>query len=348
MPVDQYEAKGILTDLWPLIDSDSEISRDDLMTHFFDSLSVDGKLYQIVSSFNLSTVAGKTSVVGSGSSWTIDQLMEILDQQPEGTSIFSDYDTKSSILQNCVARNIESFIDWSSMTCSFDSQEFIDLLTFANQFPLKIADDSTDEEYEYDAARLRSGKQMLYSTDLYGFNSYLYAANVFGEETNFIGYPTTGTNGNCFTFYESMGISSKCANVDAAWRFLRTFLTEDYQSTNSTYQFPTNKHVFESVAKEYMTPEYETDAETGEQVESAKTYIWYDDNTQVPIYAMTQEEYDAFMALYNSTTNVSSYNEEIYNLITDQTDAFFNGQKTAEETAKLIQSSVSLYVFENA
>lgn len=357
MPVQQYASKGVLMDLWTLIDQDPELSRDDLMTHFFDALSEDGKLYQITDTFTIGTVAGKTSVVGNGASWTVEELMNALKQQPEGTTIFSNYDTKDSILQDCVARNADSFVDWNTAECHFDSQEFIDLLNFANQFPTEIdyssdgiAYDtaSTYDSYESDASRLRSGKQMLYRTEMYSFQDYLMAAHMFGEDVNFIGYPTTSGNGSCFNYYSSMGISSKCANVDAAWSFLRTFLTEDYQTKDYMYQFPTNKHSFDAMAKQIMTKEYETDPETGEQVESPKVTIWYDENNQTPVYAMTQEELDSFMTLYNNTNSTYAYNQEIYDLITAQTEAFFNGQKTAEETAKLIQSSVSLYVFENA
>lgn len=361
MPVQQYIAKGILMDLWPLIDSDPELSREDLMTHFFDTLAVDGKLYQLTDSFTLATVAGKTSVVGNGQSWTMDDLTKALNQQPEGTSIFSNYDTKDSILQDCVARNAEAFIDWSTAQCHFDSQEFIDLLTFANQFPAEISyDDSGNvimdgvtydtavDAIDSDASRLRSGKQMLYRTELYTFQDYLMAAHMFGEDVNFIGYPTTSGSGNSFNCYSTMAISTKCSNVDAAWSFLRTFLTEDYQTKDYWGQFPTNKHSFDTMAKQVMTKEYETDPETGKEVESPKVTIWFDENNTEYVYAMTQQELDTFMALYNNTDKIVSYDQEIYDLITAQTEAFFNGQKTAEETAKLIQSSVSLYVFENA
>lgn len=357
MPTQQYASKGILMDLWTLIDQDQKLSRDDLMTHFFDALSEDGKLYQITEAFTIGTVAGKTSVVGNGASWTVEELMDALKQQPEGTTIFSSYDTKNSILQDCVARNADAFVDWNTAECHFDSQEFIDLLNFANQFPDDIDYSSSDsiayetataDSYETDASLVRSGKQMLYRNEIYNFRSYLTTFHMFGEDVNFIGYPTTEGNGSCFSYYSSMGISTKCANVDAAWSFLRTFLTEEYQTKEYMYQFPTNKHSFDAMVQQMMTKEYETDPETGEQVEIPKATIWYDENNQTSVYAMTQEELDSFMTLYNNISSTYAYNQEIYDLITDQTEAFFNGQKTAEETAKLIQSSVSLYVFENA
>ena len=52
------------------------------------------------------------------------------------------------------------------------------------------------------------------------------------------------------------------------------------------------------------------------------------------------------MELYNSCTTVYSYNQSILEIISDEADAYFNGEKTAEQTASLIQSRVSLYVAE--
>ena len=64
------------------------------------------------------------------------------------------------------------------------------------------------------------------------------------------------------------------------------------------------------------------------------------------IYAMTQEQYDDLMALINSTTAIGSYDESIMSIITDVTGSFFAGEKSAEDTAKTIQSRVNLYVAE--
>lgn len=353
LPVSQYAAKGVFLDLWPLIDSDSELSRDDLMLHFFDALSEDGKLYQIVDSFALSTLAGKESVVGSGSSWTMDDLIAALDTQPEGTTIFGQYDTKTSILNNFISRNADGFIDWETLQCSFDSKEFIDYLKFANRFPDEInyeemyaKEEIALPEMESEAAMLRSGKQMLYRTSLYGFSSLQWANAVFGEKANFIGYPTTENNGSCFEISGGLAISADCANVDAAWSFIRQYLTEEYQTQEYMYQFPTNKHAFDAYVERSMKTEYDIDQETGEKTPRPTTSIWYGMEDELYIYALTQEELDLFMEIYEACDNFYSYDQDITNLISEEAAAFFDGQKTADETAKLIQDRVSLYVME--
>ena len=66
----------------------------------------------------------------------------------------------------------------------------------------------------------------------------------------------------------------------------------------------------------------------------------------IDVYAMTQAEYDKIMEVINSTTRVMTYDQEVLDIIKDETSAFFEGQKSAEETAKMIQSRVGLYVGE--
>ena len=104
-----------------------------------------------------------------------------------------------------------------------------------------------------------------------------------------------------------------------------------------------------------MTPEYEIDPETGlpaidpetgEKIEMSTGGIGYGDDFMVDLYSMKQEEYDAFMALYEACANVYSYNDEIMQIILEEAAAFFEGQKTAQETASLIQNRLSLYVSE--
>ena len=347
MPIDQYAAKGVLMDLWPLIDSDPEISREDLMTHFFDALSVDSKLYRITDRFGIATLVGKESVVGSGNTWTMDDFIAALEAQPEGTTIFGNYDTKESVLTNFISRNIDGFIDWNTLQCSFDSQEFIDYLKFANQFPLEIDYEKMEYDYESEASLLRSGKQMLYRTYLYSFEAVMWANEVFAEKANFIGYPTMSNNGTSFDIDESMAISASCKNVDAAWSFIRTYLMEEHQTQEYMYEFPTNKHSFDVLVEQSKEIEYYEDYETGEQVPSPQMTIWYGDEEQVELYAVTDEEVAIFMEIYNNCSNFTSYDNEINNLILQEATAFFNGQKTAEEAARLIQDRVGLYVMEN-
>lgn len=348
LPMDQYAGKGIFLDLWPLIDADTELGgREGLMTHLFDAMSMDGKLYQVVSTFSIDTVAGRTDVVGDRTSWTLQELQEARAAMGDNVSIFGESDTKADILYTCVAHGADSFIDWANKTCNFDSQEFIDMLNFANSFPKEFDWENYDwETSESEYSRLHSGKQMLTRAYVYSFDDVQYQKALHGGDITFIGYPTTTGNGSSFNIGNGLAISAACKNPDAAWSFVRIYLTEEFQTKNGMWQFPTNKNAFEKYKEDSMKQEYTTDPETGEQIPVSNHSYGFSDGTEIQVYAMTQEEYDSFLRLYESCNSVTAYNQEISNIISEETAAFFDGQKTAEETASLIQNRISLYISE--
>ena len=348
LPLEVYVSKGILQDLWPLIDADPELSREDLMTHFFDTICIDGGLYQAVSNFSIQTAVGRSDVVGAGDSWTLDDLLAVKANLPAEATILDVYDTQESMLQSVVLNDCEKWVDWRSKQCSFTDQSFSDLLELCAAFPKSFDDKDFDwSSYGSEGLRLRMRQQMLVQCYLSSFDMVQYYNAMCEGKTNFIGYPSADGNGSSFTFYNGLAISSTCANTDAAWSLVRTVLTEDYQSTDYIYQFPTNAKAFETYKQQMMTPQwFETDPETGEEVESPRNSYWFGDEETVPIYSMTQEEYDLFMDLYQRTNTVTGGNQEIANIITEECAAFFDGQKTAEQTARLIQDRVSLYVME--
>lgn len=348
LPILQYAAKGLLEDLWPYIDADTELGgRDGLVSPVFSALEQDGKLYQICPGFSITTVIGASSVVGDEPGWTLDDLYAALEKMPEGAEIFSMGTVSLDMLNQCCALGMDDFVNWGTGECTFDSPEFIKILEFADQFPdtfdwQNIKWDSGD--YEDESTRIMAGKQMLaqfYASDFQNFQMY---KALFGGDITFVGFPTESRNGSAFQLSSGLALSSACQYKDAAWQFMRTLLTEDYQ-TNNVWTFPTNKATFDAKLKTAMTPIYTTDPATGAQVEQSQgTWGWGD--LQVEIYALTQEEADQFLALINSTNRVYSYDQSLMGIITDETEAFFAGQKSAEDTAAMIQSRASLYVNE--
>ncbi len=348
LPVRRYAAKGFLLDLWPLIDADPDLGRDQLVTELFDALSIDGKLYQVCENFSIRTLAGNKDVIGDGTSWTVQELMNAAKNLEEGATVLGQYNTKANVLQNCLFKNMAYFVDWSTGKCNFDSQEFIDILKFTEMFPKEFNYEDIDwetYEYESDASRLMNGRQLLLEQYLYSFSDFQYTSKIFQDNANFIGYPTTTGDGNSFEVNGTIGISSTCSDVDTAWSFVRQMLLAENQIQEYMYQFPTNRKAFEELKRQAMTDETWTD-ENGEVHKQPKNVIWYSDEEQVEIYAMTQEEMDAFDEFFSRIKTVGSYDQQIFDIINEQAEAFFDGARSAEETARMIQSRTSLYIAE--
>ncbi len=340
-----YAAKGILEDLYPYIDEDEEMSREDFLPNVMKAFEVDGKLYTMPSRFYVNTVLAKVSKVGDRRSITLDEVMEIAKELPEDAQLY-EYATKSSILMTNIMMNMDEYVNWSTGECRFGSDDFIKALEFANQF---------DTEYKYDAEGLSRPKKiqqdllLMSETSISSMQEYILHEAMFGEPMAFIGYPTTKDNGSFISHDGSiMAINAKSNYKDGAWKFIRQQLTKDAQENNSSrggFGFPVMKSALDKQFEEDMKEEYYEDAD-GNKVRSEKT-TWGYDNFSVRIFAAKDYEVEAVRSLIESTDTMYQYDEKMMEIITEEANAFFEGQKSAKEVADIIQNRIQVYVNEN-
>ena len=117
MPTTSYISKGLFADMNTFFENDSELKREDYLDNVWNALSKDGKLYQIAPSFYVFTVFGKTSVVGSESGWTLDDLTQLMSTKGEDVVAFNDM-TRDMLMNYSMWLCNSQFIDWNSGKCS--------------------------------------------------------------------------------------------------------------------------------------------------------------------------------------------------------------------------------------
>lgn len=355
--VRQYGAKGILEDLWPFIDNDPDLGRDKLMVRPLEAASQDGKLYQLFSSFSIMSVVGATRAVGDRMSWTLADLQAALATMPEGCTIFGQWDTKENILSTVMSQNMDGFVDWTTGQCSFDSPEFIALLEFANSFPMEFDWEDFDWESQPSTDTLmREGKQLLERAYVYDLMEMQRWEAMLGGDFSYVGYPREdGGVGSAFSISGGIAMTTKCKDKDGAWAFMRQLVMPQEEEGRRVYygDFPVNKEAFDAKMAQDMEKNYVLDEkgevmkdENGNPIEESKGSYWVEGQEPIEMYAADQADYDKFMELYNAVDSVYGYDEEIYNIVREEALAYFNGDKTVQDAAQLIQSRVNLYVNE--
>lgn len=334
LPIETFGAKGLLADLWPFIDADEELGgRAGVLEPFFNALSQDGKLYEISSSFYITTIAGPASIVGTEPGWTYEEMYAALDQMPEGCELFSLGTTRNDVFSSICMLNLSRFVDWTTGECSFDSDDFISLMEFANRFPETF--DWEHHEWtneDSDAYRIKEGRQLLVTLSLSDPYSYNYYSEMFNGDMALKGFPDVPGSGAVFNMNGTgLAIASTCENQDAAWSFVRTLLTREYQE-NYTYGFCTNRELYEENLQSMVGQSYYSyDQVTGEDKE----------------IIFTQENADLIADLIDNTSMVADYNtSQINDIINEEVAYYFSGEKTAQDVAATIQNRVSIYVNE--
>ncbi|MDE6518654.1 MAG: extracellular solute-binding protein, partial [Acetatifactor sp.] len=85
-----YVSKGLLADIGSLLEADPELGKLEYLQNVWDAYSVNGKLYAVVPSFNVRTMAAKKSLVGEPQSWTMADVETVLATMPEGAKAFGN------------------------------------------------------------------------------------------------------------------------------------------------------------------------------------------------------------------------------------------------------------------
>ena len=343
LPAENYVAKGLLADIGKMIEEDEELANVEFVQNVFDAYSMEGKLYYVIPSFRISTVIGKKSIVGERTSWTMADMKQLMETLPEGTTMFGEM-TRESFMYTMMEYCGADFIDVASGKCNFDSQNFIDMMEYAKTLPEELSEETFGDDYwkNYES-QYRENRTVLRNLYLNSLSNLNYSINGhFGEAVSYIGFPTESGMGAYIQSGDSYAISSRSANIDGAWEFLRYYLTDEYQSTME-WMMPTQKKYFMESAQKATQKPYYTD-ENGEKIEYDETY--YMNGEEIILEPLTQEQVDEAVNYIFSINKCYYGNTDVRNIVNEEIASFFSGQKSAQEVAKVIQSRAQIYVNE--
>lgn len=348
---EEYIEKGLLEDLTPYFDKDEEVNIEDFVQSVVNTYKVDGKIYVLPEYFMINGFFGATSVVGKETGWTLDEFISFAKSFPEGTEVIP-YGTREDALNMLCSYNQSQFVDWSTGECSFDKGDFAKLLEFCNT--LVSQEDLTEEYWDTgvsEATKIRNKQQILYFGTMYSMEEYMVAKEIFGEEITFKSFPTSNGTGVVISpsWSKSLAISSKSKYKDEAWDFIRKYYLPDEQlnSDDMYYNamgFPVRQDDLDKMFEKAKTPITYID-ENGNEQTDYNTWEFEDISLTVPY--PTDEDIAVIKNIINSIDTVAESNDKIVDIIEEEAAAFYKGQKSAEEVAKVVQSRVSVYVKEN-
>jgi ABC-type glycerol-3-phosphate transport system substrate-binding protein len=332
--VASYTGKGVFVDLYELMDKDASVSRDDFVANALSVYEDNGKLYGIPLSFNISTLMGRTSLLHGLTGWTTEQVQEILSEQPEGTEFIRNC-SRESLIYMLVAYQLDHYVDWTSGTCNFNSEEFINTLKFVGEFPsYEDMDYDYDEEGTYSA--IHNNRALVTDLNIESPGWFLVTLAMYdNDDVTCIGYPTAdGSNGSILSSNDSLAITASSKNQEGAWEFIKYVTMGEYQ-TGLGWGYPILQTAFDNMLNEYMTDKYEGNG------------YGYDD-FDYELVPATREQMDQLREIIDmAKPSNQSTDDNITDIISEEAQAYFDGQKTAEAVAEIIQSRVAIYVSEN-
>ncbi|MBR6069028.1 MAG: extracellular solute-binding protein [Ruminococcus sp.] len=349
--------KGTFVDLYDYLGKDGSVSKDEIVPSLLSACEENGKLYSISPTFSLSTAAVKAKY-SDKENWTVDDLIEAYNKLPEGAKL-TMWDNSKSGAFSLLTQNM-NFVDFNKGTCNYDTDEFVKILEFCNQFPDEEEEPDwehmTDDEYQkyYDDQQnaVRKDKALLSTIDFYDLRSYMQEKTVtFGEDITLVGYPSTD---GCGMMVNQSGgafsILSDSPNKDECWKFISKFFTEDYQSqTGNKYIWgiPALKSVLDQKLEECKEDPYWTDENGEKQYYDNETTIG-DKTIKIPNLSDADVEFIRDIICNAKTHGMQVWDEDVNNIVNEEIQAYFSGEKTAKQTAEIIQNRVSILVSEQS
>jgi hypothetical protein len=258
---------------------------------------------------------------------------------------------RQEMMDMALSITLGRFIDKDSGKCYFDSQDFIDILKFTKGFNEKSFWEDLDynnlppdfwEKYDRSYEQDRAILNLVYLNSFYQYTQL--RDYTFKEDITLIGFPNSGRNGSAIAVNNRIAISSKSKLIDGCWEFVKSFLSDKYQES-VTYQWPVKISAFDKMAEKAMKGEdgYGPIRPLGDVVYDS---IGIPNPMPQEGWKISEEDVRYIKSFLQSVDVLMSYEQGVMDIINEEAKMYYAGNKTAEETAKIIQSRVQIYVSE--
>ena len=282
---------------------------------------VDGKRYSIVGAFTLDPLFGPASRLGASLQTSVEDVLR--GAVPDVRFVWGGRDLLGVYCRHAAER----FLDYDTGTASFASDAFLDLLTACARIqPSELGPDSIMQQ------PMRS------------VSVYRQMQNSWYEQTGdaFRVLSLSADGGVTYQPVLQLGVCAASSVQEAAVQALRAMLAESFQKTIAD-AFPVSTAILQ--------------AQLQQEIDAQKTYqqtaIREEGRVDVggagtQTFLFDEAVAADLMYMLEHVDCRACSNQEILTIILDEADAFFQGRKTAQEAARIMDSRAALFIAENS
>lgn len=368
LPYDKYISKKILTDLSDMMAGDKSFDMNKYYTNIFDALKTDGSLYVMPTGFTFNVMMANRAILDEDSikiddshwTWKDFKAASEIVTGKDGARAALPGVSSMDMLSLFTGGSYRSYIDADNKSASFTSEGFTDLLDTVKAFSdEKLVNNSvqTDMVSVLDAAG--RGSIVFYPCSIYDYFMYWFMKSAFNDHLSLYNVPSEGTSGSrTFTTNSLYAINKNSGHTELAWEFMKVLLSDEVQAQALQEEggqgkqaasggkekefvggFPINKAVQQQKAEQVI--------ETSKgMTRKIKLKLNGPGEISLSPAAMTQADIDYINKFISELNTYANTDPNIDNIVQDEAKAFFSGDKSAKETAELIQNRVNTYLGE--
>lgn len=321
-----YE-RGMLADLRDYI---SEETLEKVLPGVLEMGTVDGTLVGMAPGIRtISLRVGEST--WSGDSWTLEDILGLMESgKLEGRMFYTStggYFGPIAVMRWLTLYSLEDsfLIDWDTGESHFEDERFIRLLECINRNDDRSYDGPIDD-------RIQGGGSLMVFEEIDEPSEAAQFVGTHGVQgSHYVGFPTESGNGNYLETAGVIVVNKNVSDPSAISAYLECLLGNEVQMAASlidSYGLPVIP---------LPTDSYWIDPDTGKAWWNGRTLNIFDDGTN------SLQEANAFLA--QCVPAPKTY-EALQGIIYEELIVYYNDGRSAEETAKIIDNRVQLYLDE--
>ena len=348
----EWATAGSFADMNEMMKKDESFDQSKVFMNVIQKFESAGKLYTMpVNCYIMTLLAKRANIPFDG--WTPSEYIEYAKGLDDGQYMMN-YGGKMQTLSTLLNNSLTRFVNRAEGTCDFDNDDFRAMLEFSasqpddfNFYDSLSGDDLMD--YQSDRNKMyRDNRVILDSSYIYEVASMLSdeVSVGAGEEVVFVGYPCYEGNGAVLSASESYAVFNGSQLKDGAWEFVKSAVLSETTGRYGRSGFPVSREAFDKMMAAYSDTHYffyydgDYSGWTGEGGSSHE-----DDNSGIQ-RDVTQSDIDRIKALIDGSTAMPDIDQKAAEMIMEEVQNYFAGDKPLDETVKVIQSRVGIYLAE--
>jgi multiple sugar transport system substrate-binding protein len=355
LPYEKYIDKNLLANISDMMKADKNFDINKYYTNILDAVKHNGTLYGIPLGISINVLEANRALLDKynikidDSTWTwndfektAEHILESSKKEGvQGMYALSGMDG-NTLISSLVTENYNDFIDRYKKSANFNSKEFIDLLNLAKSMIDKNYVNTDTSQGKMTDLAMR-GNTVFSPATLGMYMNLMLTKEIYSNGAEYLKFPSDrGTLS--FTTTALYGINNKSANKDLAWEFLKFLISDEMMSEPSLTGLPIHKAASKKAAQNAIDMSKKVSNKGG----NGNNKIMMNMNGQSIDFSkpLTEEDVKTVQNLIGKANKYTAADQKVLNILKEETKAFFDGQKSAADTAKAIQDRVNTYINE--
>lgn len=342
-----YSSKKLLANLSELMSADTSFDKSLYFTNILEGSKINGNLYGMPLTFSFtSLLSGDEDAIQAAGitiddkTWTWGQFWEYAGKLVKANKGSPRYGLNSAppeqMLMMRMRENYQNFVDVVNRKANFQSDAFKSMM---EQIKKMYADKILTSERTNYSDSFFLPAVIARPQDYFNQMSWYKKGKLYLKPS-----PTGQKETLPFNVYSMMVINGKSEVKAEAWKFIQFLMSEEIQSSPNFYSFPINKAAYRK-----QVDELRKSVKNG-SLPVEQDYVMTDkDGNEIKMPStvkVTDQDFDNMEKLVSGANALAISDSKVEEIAYEEAKAYFTGQKSADEVAKLIQNRVTTYLNE--